>query len=256
MSESYIKFLGTGGARFVVARQLRYSGGIYLHLKGMKVIMDPGPGTLVRCAASRPPIDVTGLDALILTHAHIDHSNDVNILIDGMTEGGLKHRGALFAPGECLEGDNAVVLKYLRSFLERIEILSPGSEYRINDVRFSTSVRHLHPAETYGIIFDLDGIRLSFLVDTLFFEGLIESYRGTDVLVINVVRYETLKPGVMHLDIGDVTKILQEIRPKKAILTHFGMTMLRARPRDVAAALTRETGVEVMAAGDGMRVDL
>ncbi|HPL63451.1 MAG TPA: MBL fold metallo-hydrolase [Syntrophales bacterium] len=252
--DNYIKFLGTGGARFVVARQLRHSGGVYLHLKGKKIIMDPGPGTLVRCAASRPPIDVAGLDALILTHAHIDHSNDVNILIDGMTEGGFKKRGTLFAPGECLEGENAVVLKYLRPFLERIEILSAGRNYELDGVRFSTSVRHKHPAETYGIIFDLDGVRLSFLVDTLFFKELIESYRGTDVLVINIVRYETLKPGIMHLDIGDVTGILQEIRPKKAVLTHFGMTMLRAKPRDVAAALARETGIEVIAASDGMKI--
>jgi len=41
-----------------------------------------------------------------------------------------------------------------------------------------------------------------------------------------------------------------------AILTHFGMTMLRAKPWEVAAALEQETAVKVIAARDGMRYEL
>jgi len=95
--EDHIKFLGTAGARFVVARQLRASAGVFIKMKGSNIILDPGPGTLVRCAKSKPPIDIAALDAVILSHAHIDHTNDANILIDAMTGGGLKKRGILFA---------------------------------------------------------------------------------------------------------------------------------------------------------------
>jgi len=127
----FIKFLGTAGARFVVAKQLRSSAGTYIEVEGKKIMLDPGPGTLVRCAKSKPAIDVTGLDAIILTHAHIDHSNDVNILIDAMTNGGLKKRGVLFAPGDCLEGKNEVVFRYLKDFLQEIVRLEANREYRI-----------------------------------------------------------------------------------------------------------------------------
>ncbi|MCX5703449.1 MAG: hypothetical protein NT066_03040, partial [Candidatus Omnitrophica bacterium] len=53
----FIKFLGTAGARFVMINQLRASGGIWVSCKGTNVLIDPGPGSIVRCAASRPKLD-------------------------------------------------------------------------------------------------------------------------------------------------------------------------------------------------------
>jgi len=256
-SGEFIKFLGTAGARFVVARQLRSSAGVFISMKGKNIILDPGPGTLVRCAKSRPGIDVTKLDAIILTHAHIDHTSDVNILIDAMTSGGLRRRGILFAPKECIYGEDAVVLKYLRDFMEAIVILEENQAYGIDGLRFSTSLRHQHPVETYGINFDLDGRKISFMVDTRYFPDLIRSYTGAHLLVMNVVRYDPHESGeVMHLCVDDVRRILSEIRPGRAILTHFGMTMLKARPWDLAKKLTEELGLDVIMASDGMTVEL
>ncbi len=254
---NYLKILGTAGARFVVAHQLRSSAGTYIHWKGTQLILDPGPGTLVRCAKSRPPIDVEKLDAVILTHSHIDHSTDVNVLLDAMTSGGLKKRGALFAPRDCLEGENAVVLSYLHQCVEKITVLEARQDYHWQDIRFTTSPRHDHPVETYGIIFDFEGRKVSFLVDTQYFPELLDSYRHSEILILNVVRFKPHPSGeVKHLCVDDVKTILNELRPQKAILTHFGMTMLRARPHEVAQQLSRETGVPVVAASDGMTVAL
>jgi ribonuclease BN (tRNA processing enzyme) len=254
---SYIKFLGTAGARFVVAKQLRASGGVYISAHGQRLILDPGPGTIVRCASSRPPVDVSQLDALVLTHAHIDHSNDANILIDAMSYGGMREKGVLFAPRECIEGENAVILKYLRSYLERIEVLEASREYRLGELRFSTSVRHQHSAETYGIKFFLDGRQVAFLVDTKFFPGLIESYRGSDILVINVVRNTPFDNNeILHLTLEDAQKIIAGIKPRRSILTHFGTQMIKAKPWELAAALSAAVGREVIAASDGLRIDL
>ena len=252
-----IKFLGTAGARFVVAKQLRSSAGIYVSMEDVRIIIDPGPGTLVRCAKSKPPIDVTKLDAIILTHAHIDHSNDANILIDAMTGGGLTRKGLLFAPEECIHGENAVVLPYVRGFLQDIVMLRPREQYSVGGVSFATSMRHQHQVETYGIIFDYYGRRISFIVDTHYVPELIRDYRDSDILVMNVVRSTPHESGqVMHLCIDDVREILTRIRPRKAILTHFGMTMLRAKPWVVAEELSHELGVDVIAASDGMTVEL
>jgi phosphoribosyl 1,2-cyclic phosphodiesterase len=255
--KDFIKFLGTAGARFVVAKQLRSSAGVYLRIKEKNIILDPGPGTLVRSAKSRPAVDVTMLDAIILTHAHIDHSNDVNVLIDAMTGGGLERRGMLFAPSECLDGANAVVLPYLRGFVQEIGILKPKQTYHLDDVTFTTSSKHEHPMETYGIMFHHNGRKISFMVDTKYFPGLINEYGGSHTLIMNVVRFKPHESGkVMHLSIHDVKQILSGIRPEKAILTHFGMTMLRAKPWEVAGRLSDELHVEVIAASDGMMVEL
>ncbi|MGD8869311.1 MAG: MBL fold metallo-hydrolase [Gemmatimonadales bacterium] len=252
-----IKLLGTAGARFVVARQLRSSAGTFIRIAGRNVVLDPGPGTLVRLAKSRPAIDVTKLDAVILSHLHIDHSNDVNVLLDGMTSGGLARRGVLFAPAACLEGEDAVVLRYLRPHLDAIVTLEAEKTYSLGDLSITTSVAHDHGTETYGISFDRSGRKISFLVDTRLFPGLAESYAGADVLVMNVVRLAPHKSGrVRHLCVDDAREILAEVRPRIAVLTHFGMTMIKAKPWRIAEELSEELGIDVRAASDGMTIDL
>jgi ribonuclease BN (tRNA processing enzyme) len=172
-----------------------------------------------------------------------------------MTGGGWRKRGVLFAPAECISGELSVLLNYLRGFLEDIVVLEEDREYRLGDLVFSTSVRHQHPAETYGIKFNIDGRIVSFLVDTKFFPGLMESYKGSDVMIFNVVRYMPhVSAEVMHLNIDDVKNIISTIKPGKAILTHFGRTMLKARPWELAGRLAIELGTEVTAASDGMTV--
>jgi phosphoribosyl 1,2-cyclic phosphodiesterase len=74
---------------------------------------------------------------------------------------------------------------------------------------------------------------------------------------MNVVLFKPHESGkVMHLSIDDAKEILSRIRPETAILTHFGMTMLRAKPREVAIRLSDELQLEVIAASDGMTFEL
>jgi ribonuclease BN (tRNA processing enzyme) len=174
-------------------------------------------------------------------------------MIEAMTEGGLKRRGTLFAPRDALE-DDPVVLHYLRPYLERIETLEEGKSYRISDVSFRSPIRHRHPVETYGLVFQTPRHTISWLVDTRLFEGLSQYYKG-DLLIINVVMLEPGRP-FDHLSAPEAGEIIKQIRPKTAILTHFGMTMWRAKPWEVATRLAQETGVRVIAARDGMTFDL
>mgnify|MGYP006288114717 CR=1 FL=1 len=240
-----------------MARQIRYSAGTYLELGDCSIMLDPGPGTLTRCATARPGVDPTELDAIVLTHVHIDHSNDLNCLVDAMTEGGFESRGAVFAPGEALEGEDRILLNYLRGFPERIVRLEPDSGYEINGLRFSTTARHEHTAETYGIRFHRPEGDLSFLVDTAYFEELAGMYAGSDVLVINVVRRKPYKKKkILHLTLEEAESVIQEVQPRKAVLTHFGMTMVKARPWQLAEDMSCRLGVEVVAASDGKTLQL
>ena len=255
--EDSIKFLGTAGARFAVARQLRASGGTWLQIGGRRIMLDPGPGALVRAARSRPRLDVTVLVAVILTHAHIDHSNDVNAVLDAMTAGGFEPRGELFAPAQCLEGPDRILLDYLRPFVERIVTLEPEGEYETGGVRFAASVRHLHGCETYGVKFHRERGDLSFLVDTGWFDGLPEAYAPSDVLVVNVVRHRDTAGGrIQHLTIDDAERVFARVRPRIGVITHFGMTMLKAKPRLVADEMSERLGLRILAAGDGMTLKL
>ena len=253
-----IRFLGTAGARFVMITQFRSSAGTVLSLKGTNVLIDPGPGTLVRFASSRPKLNPAKLHAIILTHKHLDHSNDVNVMIEAMTEGGFKHRGVLLCPNDAIsDGGDAVVLNYYKRLLERIEVLTEGGTYSVGNIEINTPIRHVHAVETYGLNISVKGedkTRVSFIADTLYFEGL-ENYYDGDVLVMNIAMYKK-REGVNHLCVEDAKKIIEVRRPKVAILSHFGMTMLRNKPWEIVKQLSRETGVEVIAARDGMKFAL
>jgi phosphoribosyl 1,2-cyclic phosphodiesterase len=250
--EDFIKFLGTAGARFVMIKQLRASGGIWISCCGVNALVDPGPGSIVRCAKSRPKLDPCKLDAIILTHRHLDHCSDINVMIEAMTEGGFKKRGTVFCPEDAIEED-AVILKHTRGFVQNLEILQENKLYRVGEFEFETSMRHVHSVETYGLKFKIKNVSVSILTDTKYFKELVNFYK-TDILIISVVFFEP-RPGIDHLSLADAEFLIKHIKPRKAILTHFGMTMLKAGPQKKAQELTKKLGIEVLAAYDGQTLE-
>ncbi len=253
----HIVFLGTGGARHVVAQQLRRTAGVYLRACGRQALIDPGPGALVACAEADPPIRPDELDAVLLTHRHIDHSGDLSAVVDAMTVGGWHRRGEVFAPAECLEGQHTVLLHYLRTFPERVVGLRPQSDYEIGALSFSTSAPHAHGAETYGLTFRMPGCRLALVADTAWFDALPEEYAGADVLVLNVVLAEPPgRPEIQHLSMPGAERLIAAVQPRVAVLTHFGRGMLEVGPEELARQMADRLGRPVLAARDGMRMEL
>jgi len=246
-----ITFLGTAGARIMVTSQILASGGLWLSLSGTEILVDPGPGCIVH--STKRKLRADKLSAIVLSHRHLDHSGDINIMVEAMTQGGFKKRGWLFAPSDALE-DEPVIFSYLRNYLEGIEILQEGKSYSIGNISFTTPVRHIHSVETYGIIFTTPQHTFSYIADSRYFDGLCRSYGG-ELLIINVVRLEAGHP-FDHLSVPEAKHIITELRPKVAILTHFGMTVWRAKPWEIAERLSQEIGIRVLAARDGMKFDL
>jgi len=253
-----ITFLGTGGARFMMIRQILASGGFWLNLNGTEILIDPGPGCIVH--ATKRKFNADKLSAIILSHRHLDHSADVNIMVEAMTQGGFRRHGRLFAPADALETES-VIFSYLRDALEGIEVLQEGKSYPVDNISFTTPVRHIHPVETYGMVFRTARHTFSYIADTRYFDSLCKHY-GSELLIINLVFLEPHPPAdppagpTDHLSVPDVEQIITELKPKAAILTHFGMSVWRAKPWEIAQKLSEKTGVKVIAARDGMRFDL
>ncbi len=252
-----IVFLGTGGARFMVINQFLASGGIWLNLAGTEVLLDPGPGSIVQ--ATKRKLRPEKLEAIIVSHRHLDHAADVNIMVEAMTDGGLRKRGRLFAPGDALAPE-PVVFSYLRKYLDGVETLREGGSYSVGNIEVTTPVRHIHAVETYGMVFRAGKYTVSYIPDTRYFEALEKSYTG-ELLIMNIAFLRPRDPnsGSLpsdHLSVPDAERLVKAIKPKAAIMTHFGMTMWRAKPWEIAETLTQETGVKVMAARDGMRFAL
>jgi len=232
----------------MVAKQLAASGGLYLEDGTARIALDPGPGAIVQYAKRK--VDLTKLDAIVVSHRHLDHCGDVNVMVEAMTEGGFAHRGRLYCPSDALDED-PVVLQYLRRFPQEVVRLQPETTYSVNDLEFSTSPRHKHQVETYGFRF---GDRLGWVTDSAYYDGIAEQHKA-DVMIIHVVLMQC-RAELPHLCLDDAERIIREAKPKLAILTHFGMTVWRAHPWELAADLTQRIGIEVKAARDGMSLDV
>jgi phosphoribosyl 1,2-cyclic phosphodiesterase len=252
-----VLFLGSGGARFVVARQFRASGGMWLRFGETQIHLDPGPGALVRALSHVPPCNPRELSAIAISHKHLDHAGDSTAMIEAMTSGGFRKRGTLLAPRDALEGE-PTVLPYAQRFVDRIEILEARSgPYRIDDVLMYTSLAHHHSVETYGMHFHYGDLHVSYLPCGRYFEELARDYAAhtPDVLILNVLRFRD-EMNVDHLTWDDARRVVETVNPRVAIFQHFGTKMLEADPGKLAEALEDELGIRAIAARDGLEVDL
>ncbi|RLF39874.1 MAG: hypothetical protein DRN12_06335, partial [Thermoplasmata archaeon] len=108
--------------------------------------------------------------------------------------------------------------------------------------------------ETYGFNFYTRENVISIITDTKYFDGLEKFYPG-NILILNVVLLKS-KDHILHLSLEDAERIIENNQPEVAVLTHFGMTMIKAKPWELAEDLSKKIGVKVVAARDGMELPL
>ena len=218
--------------------------------------MDPGPGALAHARGRALGLDPGILDAIVLTHKHLDHSGDVNAMIEAMTQGGTKKRGRVLAPRDAYDEDPVIL--QLRPELSgrhgvprrRAAATRSAATAAPSSRRRSGSSTRSRPTASAS-----SGRRCTVgLVACTGYMPEIETALRADLLILNVVYREPRDE--IHLALPDARQLIAAMRPRLAILTHFGLTMLRARPWELAETLSRETGVRVLAARDRWRLDL
>jgi phosphoribosyl 1,2-cyclic phosphodiesterase len=114
-------FVGTGGGRFITSTQKIHTGGIRFISDFSQIHLDPGPGALVYSLSLG--LNQTKLDAILVSHCHLDHYGDTEVMIESMTKGGTSKQGTLLAPRSVLygEGDySAAISKYHKSIIKDI----------------------------------------------------------------------------------------------------------------------------------------
>jgi ribonuclease BN (tRNA processing enzyme) len=117
-------------------------------------------------------------------------------------------------------------------------------------------VHIFHYVPFSGFNFYLSGATVSYITDTKFHPDLVAQYPG-DLLLLNVVLLsENPERQIDHLSLDDVRNLLKKTLTKTVVLTHFGMRMLQAKPWELAERLSEETGVKIIAARDGMTLEI
>ncbi len=254
--EHFIRFLGTAGTRFTMLSQRRASGGIWFSYGKCRGVIDPGPGSLVHICHASPALSPLDINTLILTHRHIDHSCDLNVLSEGMTLRSLVKKGQVLLTRDSVGCPDAVLLDYFAKKIEHIHIHEDGALTQLADDVTVESVWHKHHGvECFGLIFRGQGLATWGVVsDTRALPHFPKRYEECKMLIVNVtLPYPWGK--LDHISIPEVASLLQVLRPELLLLTHMGPMILDRGPEEIAKELTTQD-TWVTAAEDGMIVDL
>jgi phosphoribosyl 1,2-cyclic phosphodiesterase len=232
---------------------MRYSGGMWLKIANVNILIDPGPGSLVRHFEFG--LEPTDINIIVVSHRHLDHVADLNTMVEAASQSTKKPIDRLIAPRDVLEGDDPVLLKYLRKGIRIIEVLSEDRTFLYKDLVIRGTVRHEHEfAEVYGIEFIAPNKKVVYIPCGKFNENMLHGYsKNADLEIFNTTFYKHVG-NYKHLSAEDVKKMLKVHKPKKAVITHFSPYILYENPERVAKELTKETGIPVIAAKDGMRL--
>ena len=253
-----IVLLGTGGGRVNLLKQVRATGGFRINSKSANIHVDPGPGALVQSARYKQ--DPLKLDAIIVSHDHTDHVTDARVMIEGMSGYALKRKGILIGSMWTINGDqnhDRGIGLWHQQKAETVYAAELGAKKSFETGRGSFDIgiipmKHEEPT-TFGFKLSMDGSVLGYISDTEYFDSLGKDFSGCDLLIINCIKPEADRYSG-HLTSEGVIKILRTAKPKRAVITHLGMKMMHAGAAKEAERIEKESGVETMAAKDGMRI--
>jgi L-ascorbate metabolism protein UlaG (beta-lactamase superfamily) len=238
---------------------------VLLELGGRRLLTDPVLGSrvgpLARASAGADPAVARGLDAVLVSHLHLDHLDARSLRRIDVVTPVIAPRGA----GSLVQG---------LGFTEVTE-LGLGETVDVGGVGVRAVPAHhdgrRHPfgarADTIGFVVGADR-RVYFAGDTELFEGMAGLDDDLDVALLPIAGWgPTLGPG--HLGPREAAVALARLRPRVAVPIHWGTLyplglrfrrdrVLAGPPREFArhaAELAPEVDVQVLAPGEALSLD-
>ncbi len=171
-----------------------------------------------------------------------------------MTYSGFDQKGVLISNHTFVngaEGYKPYLSDYYKNFLERFIVLEPEHKVAIDDIEIlALKTKHNDP-KAIGFKFFTPQFTLTYSSDTKYSKDIVESYKGSHILILNVPLAKKQEEN-MNLCCEDAVKIIKEVAPRLAIITHFGIDMMKSDPLYEAREIQKQTNVQVIAAKDGM----
>lgn len=244
-----IIFLGTGGDSQVVGRY-RNAGGIIVQSKEAQLHIDPGPGALIGAAAFG--INLREHSGVLVSHNHLNHCNDINAVLSALSLNKLDIHGVL-AASESVLSQKSMLTEYHKGCVEKIITALPGKKFGIQDCDITPTKAKHNDETTVGFKITTPNYALGYTSDTAYTADIAEQYEGCDIIILNVQHPFGVREKI--LGAGDAVRFLKRCNPKLAIITHFGMKLLSSNPLYVAREIKQQSGIQTIAADDGMTVD-
>ncbi len=244
--------MGTAGGRVSTFKYIRKSGGFIIKAKNTIAHIDPGPGAFLNILPlGFKPWDT---DIFILSHIHLDHSADINTMVESAKVGSKEKQVAIGAPEDAFYGNSRVILDFIIKKADKHFVFKENASYIWKDIKIDVLKKHTHHgAITYGLVFNE---KIAYHPCAKFEPDIVRHYPSNiDLLILNTTFYKK-RNNIDHLCKDDVIEILNIVKPKTAIITHFASDMIEAGPENVANEIEDKTHIKTIAAFDGAKIVL
>ena len=258
-------------------------GGYFLAYEGYGIVIDPGYNFVENFIKNN--FSLGDIDAVILTHAHDDHTADFEAILSLFSKSKVNKKIGLFMNlGASVKFSNLISKN--EPIIERIEILNEDQTYQITSSLEMKATKTVHRdilTETSGrgLLFGLKigskTFNLGITGDTTFYldardeKGLDSSFKDADVLVshlgsIHEAEFELVDNFVAHkydgehLGIRGVVNLIFKCRPKLAIISEFGeelrelRTIIASRVDEILENYDSTSNVRVIPGDIGLKV--
>ncbi len=218
--------LGSGGGRHHVRTQHRATGGLLFKFNDTQAHIDPGPGAIVRI--NQYDEDPTKTDLFIVTHLHLDHFGDICAIIEGSREVLYDKNKKFYKKGTLITTKEARnhISNYHLNMLENIISFKSGDKFNYKNAEI-IGIKTVHSInEGFGVRFNFENYSLAYSSDTTIFEGFAEQFNGVNILILNLLRPDSVLCK-RHLATDQVLPYINKIKPvpNTIILNHFGVYM-------------------------------
>lgn len=242
--QSQILFLGTAGDSFVLSKQQRLAGGIIIQAENTKIHLNPGPGALIASQNN----DIRNTTAVVVTDNSFMHMHDANAILDIMTLGGFDTKGILLVSKSAAE----TISQQYKNAVEKTIILQEGARIECNNVQIeAVTIKNKDP-DAVGLKIITPTFSLGYTGKTKYFAKLKEILKDVEILIIELTSVNESKEG---LCVAEAQQVIADIKPQLAVLTNFGIEVLKEDILQLTRTLYKQTGIQIIATKDGFTFD-
>lgn len=256
-------------------------GGFYFRFRGYGIVVDPGIGFV--SLMHRNNIFINDIDAVIVTHSHLDHNCDVgaiSALLHDYNSNKQRERSFFEKFLECGVDEPHNITWYMDEETEQstqyildakdVHLLSEccdGKSIELcEDIRlYAVRTKHIKGNDkTYGIklCFGSDAVnnKWGYTSDTCYFDELGDFFEGVSVLLFNISDIypsdvEGRKSKRSHLGFDGSVTLLKRVIPEIALASEFCCTNGDYR-YEIVKALRKVTGTCVYPSDPGFMMDI
>ena len=228
-----LQFLGTGtsvgvpqiGCKCPVCtssdpRDRRRRSGVYVRAGDVAFVIDTPPEFRLACLE----LNVTKVDAVVLTHAHMDHVAGFDDMRRFNTLNGKTVLRCYAAP-ETVESMHRL-FPYITTKANKLGLYRPMIDFRPVTRAFRIGCARLTPLpvehggpRTNGYLIEAEGKGVAYVPDCCELPaGVLKKVRGVDVMILDCLRE---RPHPTHLNREQAVEYMKVIAPRRGYITHI-----------------------------------